>query len=57
MLTTRSARLAAGILLLLLFGWSVRSWRKGGVTTSTPSPAVSEVPAEEDAPQISFPDE
>lgn len=56
MLTTRSARLAAGILLLLLFGWSVRSWRKGGVTLNPPPPVLAEPPSE-DKPQISFPDE
>ncbi len=56
MLTTRSARLAAGILLLLLFGWSARSWRTGGVTT-TPPPEVSTEPADEEEPKIYFPDE
>ena len=56
MLTTRSTRLAAGILLLLLFGWGVRSWRKGGVTTTPPPTAVTE-PVSEEEPKISFPDE
>jgi hypothetical protein len=57
MLTTRSTRLAAGILLLLLFGWSVRSWRKGGVTTTAPPAAAMEPADEEEEPKISFPDE
>lgn len=57
MLTTRSTRLAAGILLLLLFGWSVRSWRKGGVTATAPPAAVMEPADEEEEPKISFPDE
>lgn len=32
MLPSRSARLAAILLLVLLFGWTVRAWRKGQTT-------------------------
>lgn len=56
MLPTRSARLAATLLLTLLFGWNVRACRKG-TTTPLPitTPAVNspvDVP-----PKNSFPDE
>ena len=56
MLSTRSARLAATLLLTLLFGWTVRSCRKGS-TTTLPSPLPS-VPAPVAPPQNNtFPDE
>jgi hypothetical protein len=62
MFDTRSARLAALLLLTLLFGWKVRSCRKGA-TTSLPSaipagPSVRAVGAAVDgAAKSSFPDE
>jgi|GEM_PF-3991111 len=37
MLPSRSARLAAILLLVLLFGWTMRAWRKG---TTTHLPAI-----------------
>ncbi|MFZ2276265.1 MAG: hypothetical protein WAW39_00640 [Prosthecobacter sp.] len=55
MLPTRSARLAALLLLALLFGWTVRSSRKGK-TTNLPPPAPIAVPLQ-DTPPSSFPDE
>ncbi|MFO1486472.1 MAG: hypothetical protein U1F71_24125 [Verrucomicrobiaceae bacterium] len=57
MLGSRSTRLAATLLLALLFGWTVRAWRHAGVTTNSPvtTPATSE--PVESANKSSFPDE
>lgn len=55
MLPTRSARLAALLLMALLFGWTVRSCRKGK-TTNLPPPAPTAAPLHE-TPPSSFPDE
>lgn len=42
MLSSRSTRLAAILLLVLLFGWTVRGWRKGAVTRGPASPHAVE---------------
>ncbi|MCX6847684.1 MAG: hypothetical protein NTY98_02070 [Verrucomicrobia bacterium] len=56
MLPTRSARLAALLLLALLLGWTVRSCRKGKTTSlPPPTPAIAAPPHE--TPPSSFPDE
>lgn len=56
MLTTRSTRLAACLLLLLLFGWIVRSGRKGGVSSQPPQKPGAPTALEEE-PKMSFPEE
>ena len=57
MLTSRSTTLAATLLLVLLFGWTVRAWRKGGSrhapAAATPTMAT---PANESS-KNTFPDE
>lgn len=56
MLSSRSARLAAILLLALLFGWMVRAHRKGEtLTLPVPAPAFA-APANE-PPKNTFPDE
>ncbi|WP_395717759.1 hypothetical protein [Prosthecobacter sp.] len=46
MLSSRSARLAAMLLLVLLFGWTMRAWRKGQTTIlpGVKTPAVENSP-------------
>jgi len=56
MLSTRSARLAATLLLTLLFGWTVRACRKGS-TTTLPSPSPSVPAPVAPPPNNTFPDE
>jgi hypothetical protein len=56
MLSSRSTRLAATLLLALLFGWTVRVWRKGG-TTAIPSATPAIIAPINDTPKNSFPDE
>ncbi|MBN8419650.1 MAG: hypothetical protein J0L73_12085 [Verrucomicrobia bacterium] len=56
MLSTRSARLAAMLLLALLSGWTVRSCRKGATTTLPPS-APAAARSSPTAPPNTFPDE
>lgn len=56
MLASRSARLAAMLLLALLFGWTVRAHRKGG-TSAMPSTPPSETPPLHEPAKSSFPDE
>gem|GEM_PF-1912287 len=58
MLGHRSARLAAALLLALLFGWWVRSWRQPS-TPRAPLPAATQPPSSfsEPAAKSSFPDE
>ena len=56
MLSTRSARLAATLLLTLLFGWTVRSCRKGS-TSPLPSPAPAVTTPVAPPPNNTFPDE
>lgn len=54
MLSTRSARLAAILLLALLFGWQVRGCRNGttqALPTATPASSTSQ----EEAPKTTFP--
>ncbi|MBB5031651.1 hypothetical protein [Prosthecobacter vanneervenii] len=51
MLNTRSTRIAAALLLALLFGWIVRAHRKDGTDTQptdTPAPptAIQEPPTQ-----------
>ncbi|MCB1275601.1 hypothetical protein [Prosthecobacter sp.] len=56
MLPSRSARLAATLLIALLFGWVVRTYRKGGTSTiPVPSPALAAPKNEPSA--NTFPDE
>lgn len=55
MLSSRSARLAAILLLTLLFGWTVRAYRKGATTVPAAPPAAR--PALDALPKNSFPDE
>ncbi len=56
MLSTRSARLAALLLLTLLFGWTVRAYRKGeAALLKPPAPAILTPPLE--TPPNTFPDE
>ncbi|MBE2283514.1 MAG: hypothetical protein IAE77_08625 [Prosthecobacter sp.] len=57
MLSSRSIRLAATLLLALLSGWTIRAWRKGGPHDAqgrTTAPASA--PAKADA-KNAFPDE
>ena len=56
MLSSRSARLAATLLLTLLFGWTVRAYRKG-TTTSAPPPAPAPSAPSYKSPPQNFPDE
>lgn len=58
MLGHRSARLAAALLLALLFGWLVRSQRHRGLS-DTPQPAEAQTPSsfQESSAKASFPDE
>ncbi|MDZ4402592.1 hypothetical protein [Prosthecobacter sp.] len=60
MLASRSARLAAILLLVLLFGWTMRAYRKGKTTViPTVPPAVTapvKIPVNE-PPKNVFPDE
>ncbi len=56
MLASRSARLAATLLLALLFGWTVRAYRKGEAPAQPVAPASLAAPIEE-IPKTAFPDE
>ena len=56
MLSSRSARLAATLLLALLFGWTVRACRKGEATTTPPPAPPIAVPLY-NTPPNTFPDE
>ncbi len=56
MLSSRSARLAAILLLSLLFGWTMRAYRKGGTTTIPVSIPAAMTPVNE-SPKNTFPDE
>ncbi len=56
MLETRSARLAAVLLLTLLFGWKVRSCRKGATTPLPTAIPAMKAPVD-GAAKNSFPDE
>lgn len=56
MLSTRSARLAATLLLALFFGWTVRGCRKGKATTYSPQSPTMAAPPREALPSR-FPDE
>ena len=56
MLASRSARLAAMLLLALLFGWTVRAYRKGETTAIPATPPSATVPVNE-IPKTAFPDE
>lgn len=56
MLASRSARLAAMLLLALLFGWTVRAYRKGETTAIPITPPAMSVPVEETLKTV-FPDE
>ena len=52
----RSTRLASTLLLTLLFGWTVRAYRKGGTTPLPASPPTISAPPNE-VPKAIFPDE
>lgn len=56
MLSSRSARLAAILLLALLFGWTMRAFRKGETTTIPVSIPAAMTPVNE-PPKNTFPDE
>jgi hypothetical protein len=56
MLSTRSARLAATLLLTLLFGWTVRACRKGS-TSPLPSPDPTVTTPVAQPQNNTFPDE
>ena len=56
MLASRSARLAAILLLALLFGWTARAYRKGTTTPIPSAPSAVTVPINE-PPKTAFPDE
>ncbi|WP_395747388.1 hypothetical protein [Prosthecobacter sp.] len=56
MLSTRSARLAALLLLTLLSGWTIRSCRKPGPSRPQPTAPATKPPVEA-APKSTFPDE
>jgi hypothetical protein len=56
MLSSRSARLAATLLLTLLFGWTVRACRKGTTTSAPPPVPALSAPPYKATPQT-FPDE
>ncbi|MFN0078693.1 MAG: hypothetical protein ACKVY0_19710 [Prosthecobacter sp.] len=56
MLASRSARLAATLLLALLLGWTVRAYRKGEAPAPLVVPAPLAAPIEE-TPKTAFPDE
>lgn len=56
MLASRSARLAAILLLALLFGWTVRAYRKGE-TTGIPVSAPAVMTPVNETPKTAFPDE
>lgn len=56
MLASRSARLAAILLLALLFGWMMRAYRKGETTAIPVSVPAATVPVSE-TPKNVFPDE
>ena len=56
MLSSGSTRLAAILLLVLLFGWTVRAWRKGGTTAIPATKPAAATPVTE-IRKNSFPDE
>lgn len=56
MLSSRSARLASILLLVLLFGWTVRAWRKGE-TTLLPASTPAAMPRAVENSPLSQPDE
>lgn len=56
MLSSRSTRLAATLLMALLFGWVVRAWRTSAPSPQPASPAVMRAPADEKS-NNAFPDE
>ncbi len=56
MLASRSARLAATLLLALLFGWTVRAYRKGDTSVMPITPPSETMPLNE-PPKSAFPDE
>lgn len=56
MLPSRSARLAATLLLALLLGWTIRHYRKAENIILPPQPPLPTA-RQEDIPKNSFPDE
>jgi hypothetical protein len=57
MLSSRSARLAACLLLALLLGWVVRAQRKQSATLTSPVMAPTPAALQEEPAKNTFPDE
>lgn len=57
MLSSRSIRLAATLLLALLLGWTVRAWRKGGPHDAQGAPPAVMTPTTRADAKNAFPDE
>jgi hypothetical protein len=57
MLSSRSARLAACLLLALLLGWVVRAQRKQSATLTAPATTPTPAALPEEPAKNTFPDE